>query len=88
MNFVILNILSLKYQRFKPLDCKDIMKTNFRFVAKIQFLDTLCLLLYWNVFYLLFVLFYLIKLFAHIYLYEYMLVITGQTTGPNGQTFF
>ena len=32
--------------------------------------------------------FYLIKHFAHIYLYEYMLAIAVQTAGPNGLTFF
>ena len=38
MNSVKLNNLSLKYQRFTPLGCKDIGIRIFEFVAKTQFL--------------------------------------------------
>ena len=34
VNSVILNNLSLKYQRFKPSGCKDIEIRKFEFVAK------------------------------------------------------
>ena len=39
MNSVGLNILSLKYQRFKPPGCKDISLRKFEFAAKAQFLE-------------------------------------------------
>ena len=38
MIYVRLNNVSLKYQRFEPLGCKDIGIINFQFVTKTQFL--------------------------------------------------
>ena len=38
------NNLSLKYQRFEPLGCKDTGIINFLFVAKTQFLSELLIL--------------------------------------------
>ena len=37
MNPIGSNNLSLKYQRFKPLDCKDIGIRKFEFVTKTRF---------------------------------------------------
>ena len=38
MNYIRLNNLSLKYQRFTPSGCRDIDIRKFEFVAKTQFL--------------------------------------------------
>ena len=43
MNSVRLNSLSLEYQRFTALGCKDMRIKKFEFVAKIQFLSFLTL---------------------------------------------
>ena len=40
INSVRTNNLSLTYQRFSPLGCKDTGRRNFEFVAKTQFLLT------------------------------------------------
>ena len=41
LNYVGSNILSLKYQRFTPSDCKEIWNRTFELVAKTQFLSTM-----------------------------------------------
>ena len=48
INSVRSNNLSLKYQRFTPSDCKDVLVRKFEFVAKTQFPSNISILSFCN----------------------------------------